>query len=240
MLNANTTLASKNKNSGLSLFLNRREREAYDHNNDNFSEIPELKNTSIGLSAFFLPTDNQKFEISLSNLHEYRYGGELSDQPAHLALQSEERTHNVWMASADYQINFNDDRSNFIGYLAWQNTDRDHYTGIVPDIDDEIAYANHLASPPYGISLTRTFQGGIQLNHNLTRFLGGSNILTFGAEYLLDDTFDEMYLYYSSTMRTLNLEPAMVQDLELLKRLTQIFISHLQEEGCQESYYLKT
>ena len=220
MVNANSTVVSKNKKSGVSLFLNRREREAYDHNEDNYSEIPEIKNTSVGMSLFFLPTENQKVEISLSNLNEYRYGGELTDKPAHLALQSEERTHNVWMASADYQINFNDDKSNFIAYAAWQNTGRDHYTGIVPDEEEEAAFANHLAAPPYGISLTKTINTGIQLNHNLNNFLGGSNVLTFGSEYLADDTFDEIESYnYTIDQVTKNFGVFAQSDWEILPSL---------------------
>ena len=195
IVNANSTSVSKSKKSGISLFLNRREREAYDHNEDNFSEIPEIKNTSVGASAFFLPSENQKVEVSLSNLNEYRYGGEMVDGAAYLALQSEERTHNVWMGSADYQINFNNDNTNLITYAAWQNTARDHYTGIVPDEEEAAAFTNHLAAPPYGTSLTKTIQGGVQLNHNLNNFLGGSNVLTFGSEYLVDDTFDEIRAY---------------------------------------------
>lgn len=195
MFNANSTSISKSKKSGISLFLNRREREAYDHNADNFSEIPEIKNTSVGASAFILPSENQKIEVSLSNLNEYRYGGEMVDGAAHLALQSEERTHNVWMGSADYQINFNNDNTNLITYAAWQNTARDHYTGILPDEEETAAFANHLAAPPYGTSLTKTIQGGVQFNHKLDSFLGGSNVLTFGSEYLVDDTFDEIAAY---------------------------------------------
>jgi outer membrane receptor for ferrienterochelin and colicins len=220
MLNANSTLVAKNKKSGISLFLNRRVREAYDHNEDNFSEIPEIKNTSIGMSSFILPAANQKIEISLSNLNEFRYGGELTDKPAHLALQSEERTHNVWMASADYQINFNNNKSNFIAYTAWQNTARDHYTGIVPDEADEIAYANHFLAPPYGTSLTKTIQGGIQLNHNLSSFLGGSNVFTFGSEYLVDETFDEIESYnYMIDQVTKNFGAFAQSDWEVLPSL---------------------
>jgi len=220
MLNANGTLVGQNKNSGVSFFLNRRERNAYDHNDDNFSEIPEIQNTSIGISAFLLPAENQKIEFSISNLNEYRYGGEITTKPAHLALQSEERTHNVWMSSADYQINFNDNNSNFIAYTAWQQTDRDHYTGIVPDQDDVAEFANHLASPPYGTSLTKTYQGGIQINHKLSQFLGGSNVLTLGSEYLVDDTFDEITSYnYLIDQVTKNWGAFVQSDWEILPSL---------------------
>mgnify|MGYP006073982385 FL=1 len=195
IFSGNGTLLTKKKNAGVSIFLNQRKREAYDHNNDNYSELPELNNVSVGLNSFLLIGKNQKLELSLSKLYEYRYGGEMVDKPAFKALQSEERTHNVWMGSADYQINFNEDKSSFITYGGWQRTTREHYTGIVPDETDTIAFSKHNTNPPYGTSLTSTFQGGFQLNHKLTKTLGIENVLTFGAEYLLDDVFDEIQAY---------------------------------------------
>lgn len=195
VIGANSTHVSKNKSRGVSFFLNLRDREAYDHNGDNFSEIPEIENASIGVSSFYLPSANQKLEFNLSKIREFRYGGEMVEGPAHLALQSEERTHNVWMGGLDYQVNFNNEKSSFITYLAWQNTTRDHYTGIVPNLQDSLAYTNHLKNPPYGNSETNTFQTGIQLNHSINKFLGGSNVLTLGSEYLVDDTYDEITAY---------------------------------------------
>lgn len=220
MFSGNNTVVSDDQNSGISFFLNRRERSAYDHNEDNFSEIPEIKNTSIGTNLFVLPSDHQKIELSLSHLNEYRYGGELVEKPAHLALQSEERTHNVWMGSVDYQINFNNQNTNLITYAAWQRTDRDHYTGIVPDEEEIDAFANHLAAPPYGTSLTTTWQGGLQMNHNLESFLRGSNVITLGAEYLVDDTFDEITAYrYLIDQRTTDLGVFAQSDWEILPSL---------------------
>ena len=220
MLSANSTLVSDNEQSGVSFFLNRREREAYDHNDDNFSEIPEIENTSIGATAFFLPTDNQKIEFSFSHLNEYRYGGEMVDTPAHLAQQSEERTHNVWMGSGDYHINFNNGNTNLITYAAWQRTDRDHYTGILPDEDSEDELTAHLAAPPYGISLTTTLNAGVQFNHNLSSFLGGSNVITLGSEYLVDDTFDEITAYnYLIDQTTRNIGAFAQSDWEILPSL---------------------
>ncbi len=111
VISGNTSIVSENRNSGVSFFFNHRERGLYDHNDDNYSELPELENTSFGTNMFFLPNENQKLEINLSNLNEFRYGGEMVDKPAYLTQQSEERTHNVWMGSLDYQINFNEDNS---------------------------------------------------------------------------------------------------------------------------------
>jgi len=195
ILSGNATVLNQKGNGGVSIFVNNRNRDWYDHNGDNFSELPSIKNNSFGANLFFQPTNNQKIEISLSSLNEYRYGGEMVDKPAHLALQSEERTHDVWIGSLDYQINFNQDNSSFIAYLAGQNTDRVHFTGITPD-EPEAILAYQL-DPPYGTSDNTTFQGGLQLNHRIKNFFGGDNVLTVGGEYVEDDVFDiiESYNY---------------------------------------------
>ena len=193
VLSGNASLVSKNKNSGVAFFFNHRAREWYDENGDHYSELPKLENTSFGTNLFFLPNDNEKLEISISNLNEYRYGGEMVSKAAYLSQQSEERTTNVWMGSADYQINFNNDNSSLITYAAWQNTKRKHYTGIYPEEESEIQA--HLETPPYGASNVRTLQGGFQLNHKIDDRISGTNTFTLGTEYVHDEVFDKIGTY---------------------------------------------
>ncbi len=204
MLTGNATVLNQKGNAGVSIFVNNRNRDWYDHNGDNFSELPSIKNNSFGANLFFQPTKNQKLEVSLSSLNEYRYGGEMVDKPAHLTLQAEERTHDVFIGSVDYQINFNDDNSSFITYFAGQNTDRVHFTGISPDEPEDIlAYQ---LTPPYGTSKNKTLQGGLQLNHRLKNFFGGDNVLTLGSEYVVDDVYDVIDAYnYEIDQLTKNL-----------------------------------
>ena len=219
IINGNATLVSKKNNSGISFFINNRKRDAFDANGDNFSELPELDNTSFGINGFLLPADNQKLEVSFSSLHEYRYGGEMVDTDAYLALQSEERTHDVLMGSLDYQVNFNKENSSLITYLGWQRTDRDHYTGIFPDEQSDIN--NHLANPPYGISKTVTFQGGVQFNHRLNNFIKGNNVLTIGSEYVYDDVNDQIEAYNYLIDQTTKTYAAFFQsDWEFTPQLT--------------------
>ncbi len=189
----NATVVNEEANAGASFFINNRNRGLYDANGDNFSELPQLKNNSFGTNVFFLPTDNQKIEINFSKMNEYRYGGEMVDKAPHFALQSEERTHDVYIGNIDYQINFNNDKSSIITYVAGQYTDRDHYTGIFPD--DVVEIQNHLENPPYGTSKATTFQGGVQFNHKFEGFLKGNNIITIGGEYVEDDVLDEIEAY---------------------------------------------
>ena len=215
VLSGNASLVNKKENAGISFFLNKRDRGLYDHNDDNFSEIPELENIAFGTNFFILPSEHQKLEVSLSNLNEYRYGGEMVDKPAHLTLQSEERNTDVWMGSIDYQINFNKENSSLITYAAWQHTKRTHYTGIFPDEPTEIEA--HLENPPYGISNTKTIQGGFQLNHRLNNFLKGFNTFTLGTEYVLDDVFDEIDTYnYLIDQTTKNFGVFVQSDWEIL------------------------
>jgi outer membrane receptor for ferrienterochelin and colicins len=192
-INGNANVLTRKRNAGASVFVNRRYRDYYDHNGDNFSELPELKNNSFGANLFFRPTQNQKLELNITSLYEYRYGGEMVSKPAYLTQQSEERTHNVFMGGLDYQINFNEDNSSFIFYFAGQNTGRNHYTGILPD--DQADFEDHINDPPYGITKNHTLQAGAQFNQMLKDFLGGSNALTFGAEYIIDNVLDTIPSY---------------------------------------------
>jgi len=220
ILAGNATAVSKDKATGATFFINNRQRSAYDANGDGFSELPQLKNLSFGTNMFFLPTDNQKLEISLSKLNEYRYGGQMVDAPAHLALQSEERTHDVFIGNADYQINFNEDKSSFITYLATQHTERVHYTGIVPDVTEVTEYQNHLENPPYGTSVNLTMQGGMQLNHKLESFIKGNNVLTLGTEYVQDEVLDQIDAYnYKTDQLTRNLSVFAQSDWDITKKL---------------------
>lgn len=193
VLFGNSTVVAENKNAGATFFVNNRDREWYDHNNDNYSELPNLKDNTFGANFFFLPSENQKIEVNLASLHEYRYGGEMVSGAAHFAMQAEERVHDILLGNIDYQINFNNESSSLITYLASQQTQRDHYTGIRPDIgsiDDE----HHLSNPPYGTSLNITNQMGFQLNHEFNNFLG-SNVITVGSEYKYDYVMDEIIAY---------------------------------------------
>jgi len=221
ILSGNATLVSGNRNSGVSFFFNNRERGLFDENEDNFSEIPLIKNTSIGANMFLIPKKNQKIELNLSNIHEYRYGGEMdTDKPAFLTQQSEERTHDVWMGSVDYQINFNKDNSSFITYLAYQNTDRKHYTGIQPDTGT-IEFDAFIANPPYGSSQVSTYNIGTQINHKVNKFLKGKNVFTLGTEFLYDDVYDEIPAYsYLIDQTTKNFGLFLQSDWEIKPQLT--------------------
>ena len=219
VLSGNISMLTHKNNAGAAVYVNRRSRQAYDHNGDNYSELPQLANNSFGATLFFKPRYNQKLELSFSSLNEYRYGGEIVDRAAYLAMQAEERTHNVLMGGLDYQINFNDKNSSFILYLAGQKTDRDHYTGIFPY--DSAGISDHLTDPPYGFTYNNTVQAGTQVNHRFNDFLGGINVLTTGFEYVYDKVNDTIQAYQYSLDQTTGIFGLFMQsDWEIRKGIT--------------------
>jgi outer membrane receptor for ferrienterochelin and colicins len=192
-MNGTLTVLSQKRNSGMSLYTSHRQREAYDHNDDGFSELPKLTNNSFGLNSFFKVRPNHKLEVSFSSMQEYRRGGDAISKPAYQALQSEERTHLVLMGGLDYEILTRNNQDSYIIYAAGQHTTRDHFTGIAPDNSQELT--DYYAHAPYGDSKNKTIQIGNQYNHRITNFLSGINVLTFGAELNLDDVMDRIDAY---------------------------------------------
>ena len=220
ILAGNVNMVTKKRNAGAAIFVNRRSREFYDHNGDNYSELPQLSNNSFGGNLFFRPKYNHKIELSFNSLNEYRYGGEMIEKQAYQAEQSEERIHDILMGSIDYQINFNEDNSSFIVYAAGQYTNRDHYTGIKPDTIDP-AYDEHYFNPPYGYTYNTTLQGGVQVNHRVQDFLGGTNVLTFGGEYVYDDVLDSIKTYnYGTDQLTKNVAGFLQSDWDIVQNFT--------------------
>lgn len=214
----NATVVNTSRNAGATFFVSKRDRDTYDNNGDNYSELPQLNNNSFGANFFYLPKENQKLEASISSINEYRYGGEMVDKAAHLAKQSEERTHNVIMGSIDYQINFNEEKSALILYYGGQHTNRDHYTGIIPD--DEPELSRFFADPPYGISNVTTHQGGAQYNHRFNSLLGGKTVFTLGTEYVYDDVLDFIEAYnYNIDQTTRNLSGFVQNDWDITQNL---------------------
>ncbi len=191
-INTNSSLVSASKKKGINLYTNFRTRGFYDANNDFFSEIPQLNNIALGSSIFFKPKDNQKLEVNLSYLNEYRMGGEMSNVPIERNEQAEERKHQIFMSSVDYQINFKKNAS-LILYSAFQKTQRAHYTGSFPD--DSLSIIKHLKMPPFGFSNNETFQSGIQFNYKIKNLYKTNMVLTAGAEYLQDFINDKIETY---------------------------------------------
>jgi len=218
-VNGTLTALSQKRNAGMALYSSYKKREWYDHNGDNYSELPELYNNSFGINSFFNLDENQKIEANFSSMHEFRYGGEMITEPSYLAEQSEERTHNILNGGIDYELTSENNQTTFAVYIAGQNTNRKHFTGISPD--DELGKIEYNSNPPYGTSKNYTVQFGSQVNHTLTDFISGINVITFGAEYIVDDVYDEIETYnYLTDQNSRNFGTFLQSDWAVSQKIT--------------------
>ena len=123
------------------------------------------------------------------------------------------------MGGADYENNFST-RTSLVLYTAGQYTKRKHFTGIAPDGGEELQAYNN--APPYGHSKNYTYQFGSQLNHAINDFAGsGTNIFTFGLEYVVDDVYDLIEAYdYLIDQNTKNLGAFVQSDWSVTRKAT--------------------
>ena len=71
--------------SGAYVFGSFRKRNPYDHNNDGFSELGELRNETMGFKWYYQPYVNSQLLASFHHVHEERRGGNKFDLPVHEA-----------------------------------------------------------------------------------------------------------------------------------------------------------
>ena len=161
----------------ISVFATGRNRSPYDHNKDGFTEIPKADNYSIGFKTHLKPSNKHKINFDFFKIYEYRRGGNMINEPAHLSDQAEERKHDIYVGGLDYTITLPNLKSNINTYLAGQYTKRAHYTGI-DGVD------------AYGDTRNHSLNAGIFWNYYMR-----SNTLTFGVDYLTDDVEDEIPYY---------------------------------------------
>jgi outer membrane receptor for ferrienterochelin and colicins len=75
----------KKGTSGAYVFGSFRNRNPYDHNDDGFSELGELRNESMGFKWYYQPFTNSELTASFHQIHEERRGGNKFERPVHEA-----------------------------------------------------------------------------------------------------------------------------------------------------------
>ena len=175
-------LVSKSKKSGGNLIISKRNRNAWDANDDGFSELSKINNLSFGLSTFLKTSLDSKLRFSINSINEIRNGGDRLDQEPHLRLQSEFRDSRILAGNLDYSYDFYGKRSRLDVYAGIQQTIREHYTGSY-------------GADGYGDSDNKTFVYGIQMNHRLLNTISGSNLITLGMDHQYDYVKDQIAAY---------------------------------------------
>ena len=194
---ANASVVSDDFDKGLTLFAYQRNRKPYDSNEDGYSEITKLHNTTFGADAFWNPTENSKVKLNLNSINEFRRGGNKFDLLPHESDITEQLRHRILAGDLAFE-RFSDDLAHkFSLYTSAQYTDRDGYYGgglgyavnskanfDNLSADDQEEYFKALAK--YGHTTELVGVGGAQYAYTITPELN----LSLGSEYKYDKVND--------------------------------------------------
>ncbi|WP_010663649.1 TonB-dependent receptor [Marinilabilia salmonicolor] len=170
-INFNATLSGKENKNGLALYGSLRKRTSFDANDDGFSELSELDNTTIGAQWSLRTGYKSKLVTDFFHIDENRRGGDSFDLPYHEALIAEATEHKINTASASWHL-FTGANQELNVYMAGQDIKRDSYYGAGKALD------------AYGNTHDLSYSGGVQykiLNPGLNIITGvevnGGNLL---------------------------------------------------------------
>ena len=163
-INFNSSFVSDDHNTGLTVYGFHRNRQAFDSNRDDFSEITQLRNTTLGSRYYHRFGFRNKLSIDFFNINENRRGGNRFDYPEHEADIAESLKHNIVTGGITYEQFFRE-HDLFTAFASGQFVNRNSYYGANRSLSD------------YGITKDFTFNTGVQY-----RYLAGTAAISAGIE----------------------------------------------------------
>ncbi|MBU2649918.1 MAG: TonB-dependent receptor [Bacteroidetes bacterium] len=163
-VHANASVISNDLKTGMALYGFYRNRQPFDANDDGFSELPRIGNTTFGSRIFHRFGYRSKLALDFFNIQEKRRGGDKFDSPPHMADIAEATGHNILSGALTYEKFFRK-TDLFTAYVAAVNVNRDSYYGAEQSLKD------------YGLTESFAYNAGVQYH----AYLGLSSI-TAGAE----------------------------------------------------------
>ncbi|WP_430936452.1 TonB-dependent receptor [Saccharicrinis sp. 156] len=128
-INLNASLVSKSKNTGANIYATHRNREAYDANDDTFTELAEINNYTIGTSIYQRFGYRNKITLDYFHIEEDRRGGDMLDVPEHLANIAESVEHNINTGGINFTRFVGENSGQLSVYGSAQHVDRWTYYG---------------------------------------------------------------------------------------------------------------
>lgn len=138
-LNVNASIISDNRKTGGYIYTMMRNRDAYDANDDGYSEMVELKNTTYGFNVFHKPSDKSKISLDGYRISEFRRGGNKLDYLPHEADIAEQLRHLITGGNLAYELFTNRKSDKLTVYTSAQHVKRESYYGAQQDPN---AYGN--------------------------------------------------------------------------------------------------
>ncbi|MCH6257102.1 TonB-dependent receptor [Puniceicoccaceae bacterium K14] len=188
----------------LSVYGQFNDNTAIDLNGDGFSEITEKQFATIGINGWIYPTENGKLSLNYSYSWEKRRGGNAFDLLPHETQITEQLEHDWHRGGITWESQIGEINYQLTGSLSY--VQRDSYYGGVGSVElpgeenyDATEYKTALedSSLLYGYSDTTRHYFDSHFSKQL-----GNHYLSWGAQYQIDDVFDEKRDQHGNALRS--------------------------------------
>lgn len=182
-VNFNGSFVSDDYKSGLSLFGFHRNRGAVDLNNDGFSDMTSINNTTLGARLYQRIASRGKLTADYFNINEFRRGGDAFEVPPHEAMIAEVVRHQINSGAVNFDL-LARENDKFSAYFSAQKVSRESYYGANQDLS------------AYGFTKDLTYSAGVQYSRNIEKFLFAPSYLILGIENNGSELSDTKLAYY--------------------------------------------
>ena len=175
----NGSFVSDDYKMGVYLFGMVKDRDAYDRNDDGFSDLPKLSSETLGFRAYYNTSPYTRITAEYHHTHEFRRGGDAFDRPPHEANIAEQLNHKIDGGGLKFDY-FSPNNHHRLGlYTSAQRIDRDSYFGVEQQKD------------AYGKTDDKTFVVGGQYTYSFDKLFFLPSELTAGVEYTYNSLEDK-------------------------------------------------
>lgn len=196
-VNFNAAIVGMEAKSGIVVYGFARDRDAYDANNDGYTELSTMKNTTVGTRAYHRTGKNGKITVDYFNIREDRRGGNKLDYIEHEADIAESIQHNINTGAVQYDQFFaQGDKLSVYGSV--QNVDRATYYGAKEEENGEPDLS------AYGQTDELSYAVGTQYYLDREKFLFAPGNLVAGIESNGSALVDQKLGYYDFATATMN------------------------------------
>lgn len=200
----NASVVTPPHNAGIYIYQQIRQRDEYDANNDNISELPRLTTETAGFKSF--ANIGKRQHITIDGLHTestHRGGTDFNLAPDQATL-AEQAKHNITEASADYSYFSANSRHHFDIYTSVMNTLRDSYSGGTEVSENPNLY--------YTQTKDILSSNGIQYRYTAKHLIFAPSDVIVKMEYSYDHLSDKFLGFNYIEKQTIHTIGALVQN----------------------------
>lgn len=183
VVNANASFVSENNTYGLAVYETYRNRNPYDANGDDFSEVGKLNLNSFGISGYYRTSQFSRLSLEYHTTNEFRRGGNKFDLEPFQSDITEQTKHIINSGGANFTSSWDAYKHRMSLYASVQDIDRNSYYGAQQNPD------------AYGKTDDITWVVGGMYTGEYDRVIFAPATFTTGVEYQNNSMHDVMLGY---------------------------------------------